>query len=236
MGKSTLLLQLVLKEAVICHIYNAMRKEESIESKIIDQISDKSLQDLAMDFTEIALDSMLENDIIRDIPIIGAISNIVKTSKNIRDKIFAKKILLLLQSLSECSLDQRKKFSLKIDQNPDEKQKVGEAVIVLLDKIDDMDKPKIIGNIFKAYINEFIDYPEFFKLSSIINKIILQDLILLKNSSGNLPMEISENLAFNGLMHIGILDEPLTFDKTHISPSLFYVKNKTAIKIIEFGF
>ncbi|WP_026932633.1 hypothetical protein [Christiangramia echinicola] len=214
-----------------------MSKEESIESKLIDQISDSSIQNLAADFTEIALDTILENEVLKDFPVIGTISNVIKASKNIRDKIFAKKVLLFLQSLNDCSLEQREKFTKQIDQNPKKKQKVGEAVIVLLDRIDDMDKPQIIGNLFKAYINEDINYDDFIKMSSIINKINLKDLILLKNSaSRDIPVDISENLAFNGLMNIGILDEPLTMDKTHISPTLYYVKNKIASKIFKFGF
>jgi hypothetical protein len=213
-------------------------KEDSIEIKLIDDLSNSEISKIAVDISEVALDSIFEDGILRDLPVVSTVVGIVKTSKNIRDKLYAKKILLFLQSSNDCAIEKREAFISKLNKNPKEKQKVGETIILILEKSDEMKKPIIIGNLFKAYLVEDISYSEFIKLSSIVNKTSVNDLYLLvkmRKDKKHLPTELAESLAINGLMSFGIMEQPLTMDMDKISPHLFYVPNKIAMKLLKFG-
>lgn len=211
---------------------------DKIGIKLIDEISSSSIGNIAIDISEVAIDSILEEGLLRDLPGLNIISGLIKTTKNIREKIFAKKILLFLQSLNDCELSKRQSFVNKFDSNPKKKQRIGETLIVILERIDNLEKPIVIGNLFKAYLIEEINYEEFLKMSSIVNKVDLNDLRLLKNAKNtkNVPTEILESLAINGLMNFGIMGQPLTSDMTETSPYLFYVTNKIGRKLLKFGF
>lgn len=213
-------------------------ESDNIEIKLIDEISNSAIENIAIDISEVALDSILEEGVLRDLPGLNIVNGLIRTTKNIREKIFAKKILLFLQSLNDCELSKRQSFVKQIDSNPKEKQRIGETLIAILERIDNFEKPKIIGNLFKAYLMEMINYEEFVKMSSIVNRIDLNDIKLLKNTNDikRVPTEILESLAINGLMSFGIMDQPLTADMTKISPHLFYVPNTVGRKLLKFGF
>lgn len=214
-------------------------KEDTLEIKLIDEISSPSVTQIATDFSEVALDSILENGILKDLPGFSILTGIVKTTRNIREKIFAKKLLLFLQSLNECDLGKRQEFVTKLNGDQKEKQKIGETLLIILERLENMEKPKIIGNLFKAYLEEQINYKDFTKVSGILSRIQLEDLMVLKNREvplKDMPTDTLEYLAMNGLMNIGILDQPLTMDMTKISPTLFYTPNKNAHMLFKYGF
>ena len=82
-------------------------------------------------------------------------------------------------------------------------------------------------------------YDTFKKVSGILTRIQMEDLNMLKNKLNNIndiPRDSIEFLAINGLMNIGILDQPLTFDMTKISPSLSYTPNNNAHTLLKYGF
>lgn len=53
----------------------------------------KDLTDVGTDFTEIGIDLFLDNEIIKDIPVVKTIFSLVKTGLAIRERCFAKNFL-----------------------------------------------------------------------------------------------------------------------------------------------
>lgn len=213
-------------------------KENSIEIKLIDEISKDNILKISEGISEVALDSLIEDGILKDFPGISFITGTIKTTLHIREKIFAKKILTFLSSLKDIPNEKRQLFINKLNQKKGFKQKLGETVIVLLEKIDNLEKPIIIGNLFKAYILEKISIEEFTKISSSVSRVDINDLMKFaryKEEKNTLPVEIKENLAFNGLMSISISTKPLTADMTEITQDLDYDENSTGRKLIEYG-
>jgi hypothetical protein len=212
---------------------------ESLEVKILDEISREHLETIFEDLTEVTLDSLMQDGVLKEIPIIATVVGLLKTSNNIREKIFAKKLLNFFYALKDIPIKKRIDFIQRLDETKGFKKKVGETIIVLLEQIDNLEKPKIIGNLFKAYILENISFHDFSKISSSVNRINLDDLVQFFESTRTgikLPQLIKENLAFNGLMSATILEQALTFDMTHISPDLDYFINEFGEKLIKYGF
>jgi len=214
-------------------------KEDSIEIKLIDEVSQDNITNIGSDLGEIALDSLFEDGVLKDIPVIGSITGLVKATINIREKIFAKKILKFLISLKDIPSEKRKAFVEEIDNEKGFKKKVGEAVIVLLEKIDDVNKAEILGNLFKAYVLNKLTYNDFVKISSALGNVNYSDLNLFAryyNEKKTLPTLVAEELAFNGLMSISIAPQKMTMDMTELKQELVYQINVFGRNLIEFGF
>lgn len=82
------------------------------------------------------------------------------------------------------------------------KQEVGETLLIILEKLDHMEKPMIIGKLFKARINGEIDLDKLLRLSSIVNKVFVHDLYKLSSYILVHPYEenVTEELFNTGLI------------------------------------
>ena len=214
------------------------KSEQTISTSLIENISDPNLGNTLTDVAELAIDTILDDGVLKDLPIIGTLVNITKATASIRDKIFAKKLLLFLKSLDSCPIDKRLKFIEKIEKKPKEKERLGEKLIILLERLDQMNKPMIIGNLFKAFMQEDLSYYEFSKISNIVSNVQLEDLYYLKDTEGpliDMSTDILEYLAMNGLMNIGI-SSPMNANDFNYASSIYYVPNSLAHKLFKFGF
>ena len=63
-----------------------------------------------------------------------------------------------------------------MEDNPSYQRQVGENLIMLLDRLDDLEKPSMISKVFKAYLNGNINYHQFLRFAAVIDKILVKDL------------------------------------------------------------
>ena len=176
-----------------------MENTESLEIKIIDEVGREKLSELTSDYAESTLDFFTENEALKDIPIFGTFFKIFKTVNNIKEQFFLKKLYKFLFHLKEIPLKNRIEF---INNLEEDKQKVGEKILILIDKLDDLDKPKMISNLFKATIEEKISYQEFLIISNAVSNSYINDLKELKREF--VPYDIQERLSHFGIFAISI--------------------------------
>lgn len=183
-----------------------MNENNNIEQSFLDTIKNDNLKDLATDYSELAFDSFLNDGLLKDIPFFGTLYKGFKGFLGVRDALFATKVYKFLTQIKDIPLDERKKFIEDIESEETEKIKVGQALLLILDKLDDLNKPKIIGNLFKATIKEQITYDVFLRLSSIVQRAFLSDLIKLNNS--NFYSEVTKDHFYSiGLMRAKIKED-----------------------------
>jgi hypothetical protein len=145
-----------------------------------ESIRSNSLIKISSDLFEVGLDTFLEDGILKDIPIIGTIVGLTKAGIGIRDKLFAKKILKFLFEIKDIPFEERKDFIEKINSDPSYATKVGESILLIIDKLDDFKKAELIGKLFVYSVNGTIDYETFLRLSIIIERCFISDLSKLK--------------------------------------------------------
>src|SRR5690606_4404137 len=172
-----------------------------ISDKLVEVIKDDNFQDTIVDLGETAIDTILEDGILRDIPFLGTIFGLTKATMSIQDKLFVKKILTFLLQLKDTDLEQRRKQIEKIDRDSKYKIKVGEKLLYIIDKCEDNEKAVYLGKLFQCYIEEKLSYEDFLRASKCIELTFLYDLKRFIKDKWY-QIDDAEDLAGAGIMSI----------------------------------
>lgn len=132
------------------------------------------------------------DDAIGFVPFGNTLVTLVKGVCDIPSMIFWSKMELYLNGISELSFEDRQKFSEKFA-NEEYKDFIT-RMIMLVDKIDDNRKAEIHANLTRALMQELLDIDTFFRLESIVNNIVYEDLIFLENNIRKHNLEYSVNI------------------------------------------
>ncbi|OGM74332.1 hypothetical protein A2382_02885 [Candidatus Woesebacteria bacterium RIFOXYB1_FULL_38_16] len=207
---------------------------KNMPNDIVKIIADENLDEIA-ELAEVGIDTFLDEGLIKDIPLASTVLGIFKTVTNIRDALFIKKIAKFLFKLSELSDQDKKKFSDEMAKNVDLRKKIGEKILLLLEKADDMGKPEIIANLFMAYLRSEIDFSTFSRLSEAINKLSVSDV---RNLGGNKDdQERNDRLVSVGLMTVIGMGNEHWKNTYSISKSFFnYDFTEDGKKMAKFAF
>lgn len=144
--------------------------------EIIDALS--NAKELTSDIVEMALDSVLSDGVIKDIPVIGSFMKLVSMGKNISGYLFARKLYEFYFNLKDIPKEKIEAFKQKLnDENISEE--VGERLLLIINQADEIEKCRVIGIIFSAYIEEKISHIECQRLCLAVNKVFIPDLTRL---------------------------------------------------------
>ena len=172
--------------------------EESIEKTL--ETSD--LANINSDLLELTIDSLMEDGIAKDLPIVGSLIGISKFGLKVREQIFLKKILKFLINLNGTTVAERSNFISKIEKEEKYNKKVGLAIILILDKLEDLEKPEIIGKLLAANIKGIINYETFLRISYLVQNLFIPDLKFLKEIKQGKEVDYDKQgeLYLSGLM------------------------------------
>jgi hypothetical protein len=161
---------------------------EKISNALTETLKNNELKNLAGDISEVALDNLINHDLLREIPVIKSLINITKGFSQIKDQLFLKKIIAFLSQSKKIKAEERRIMIDKIDNSKKYRLKIGEKLLYLIDKSDDWEKAELLSVFFNAFIKNKITYEEFIKTSKIFEKLTIYDLqvfqkIVKKNKS-----------------------------------------------------
>jgi hypothetical protein len=175
----------------------------NIPDKIVDTVISPELIDTGIDIAEICLDKLLDEDFLKEIPFIKTIFGITKGIISVRDKIFMAKVVTFLVSLKDISKEDREFFSRKISEDAEFKRKVGNDLIQILDRLNDLKKPEILAIIFTYFLKNKIDYDDFRRLGSAVDSAFIDDLAVLSGGDRTGPHDSNY---LSNLQHTGLTD------------------------------
>ncbi len=216
-----------------------MEQEEKAEISIINSIANDNTIEIASEIGELTLDQFMDDGILKEIPIIGSLYKTSKLVVGIRELLFAKKLYLFLSNLKSIPLEKRLTFVSKINENPKEKIKTGQRLILILEQLNDLDKPKIIANLFSAHIQEKITSEELYRLTSIVERAYLPDISSLEHFYFKHNFEKMDYLTSLGIIGINVYQPgsgTLQHGGTIQNPHISYVLNQLGISLLRYGF
>jgi len=182
---------------------------------LIQTLFRSELPDITQDIAEVALDSFLSEGVFREVPIVDTIVRLGKTYATIRDYFLLKKVLRFLGTVKEQTThSERDAFAETLDADENYGRRVGETLLVLLDRYDHIDKSRLMALLFSGYLRQEIDHDDFFRLSTAIDHAFIADLYtMLDYFAGKIPTEgpvasrVARNLYVSNLSDFYILTE-----------------------------
>lgn len=157
------------------------------------------------DFGNILLDAskdageILKSDLLNEIPFIRYIFSGLKAFKDISNLLLIKKIIKFLLQLNDIPQQDRMDFMGKLDSK--DREEIISSLILILDKLESLQKSEILGKILKSYIREKINKEEFFSLMHSIMIIDIKEIDFLRiyytSSSAVELAKVTENKLYN---------------------------------------
>jgi hypothetical protein len=167
----------------------------------MDKLNETS-RDLSVDFLEVGLDLITDNELLREIPILGSLVKIAIIKNSISEKLLLKKLDLFLNEFDKQAGSKKSDLLKKLDL-PEEKQKIGENLLLLIDKFDEFEKPQILAKIFVSYLSANITQLEFFRMGRAVNIAFIADLKNIVSGNQETPeQEVLQNILPAGLSKI----------------------------------
>lgn len=179
------------------------------------------------DIGEVMLDSVLDDGILKDIPIIGTIVGVGKCVKNLSDIFFVNKLRAFLFTIKD--VDPRKRFEAmeKWENDENYRGKVGEALLGMIGRCDDSVKSTWLSKLFYELVLKRNSHRLFMRAEKALSSLSVMDIQAFLNIPKDHYTYIREAecepFLGSGLYHspeIGeIEDGSLILDKKYCKPT-----------------
>ena len=150
-----------------------MQIDKEFKDSIINTIS---IKDQVTDVFEALIDLQIENEFVKDIPVLGWVAKSVGAVDKIKTNFLVNKILLFLKGISTISKEELILFENKYLSSKKNIDKFYEALLISIDRLNDRDKSIIISSLFKSLLHDRIDESFFLRSSNIVESIYIADL------------------------------------------------------------
>lgn len=192
------------------------------EQNALDQLGQTLLDvntDAAIDLAELAVDGLINDEVIKDIPIIRGVYGSLKSVKAIAEYYSRIKLYKFVMSAQSTDYDEKKwsSFRDKMNSNKSFFQKMLAEIIVFSDKQLDDKKNAVLGRIFAAFVNNKISYPDFQKMMGTLNVFLLSDEPTLESVYNSPQKESNANVSssLQRLFLLGLVNHYSPFERTH---------------------
>lgn len=185
-----------------------MKEKSVISNAEIVAKAGRDIIDSLADVAEAGLDSSSVELIYDEIPVIKTVAGLYKAGLSIREGLFAKKLHDFLKAASRASgpTKQERERAIMTFGGEENRQRVGETMILLLDRTEDMQKPKLLGCIMGWLMTGRLSCSDAMTLSAVVDRIIFEDINLLARArpsidvTGGTDFSAVHRLQASGLM------------------------------------
>jgi hypothetical protein len=178
----------------------------SVEVSLVQAIGSSQLPELTIDIAEAALDQFLVDGLLKDVPVLGSIVRAARLSIDINNYLFLRKLARFLLRLGEVPEATRKSFVGELHGDPGRRREVGERLMLILNRLDDISKADLLGRLFKAYVMGRLSYELFSRASTALDRASVYSLRSLERyyaaSSTPLSEEELQDLSNAGLVTV----------------------------------
>lgn len=129
--------------------------------------------DLTIDYGEIALDSIIEDDLISEIPIVKTVATVYKIGAAIKERIILKNLLVFFKEFHSGDVEKKKlaNFHHKLLSNENYRKKICEIIIIYNERFTETIKSKVVAQLLLSHINQELEFKNFNNLVMIVDSI-----------------------------------------------------------------
>lgn len=138
--------------------------------------------DIVGDLAEVGLDAIMEDGILKDIPILSTVVGLYRIGHTIRERHEIKQLALFVAELNRGCIDESKRKQLieKLNSDTRKSKQEMEYILVVLDSYLEYEKPQMLARLFIACSQETITWAEFAEYASMVKQLIPGDVKLLE--------------------------------------------------------
>lgn len=158
---------------------------------LVASVEAKTLVPVAEGTIEALVDGVLDDGLLKDLPVVSTLVAFGKVGFSIRDRLLTQKIEKFLSEVATLSWAERASAVDDLAGTEGKQEKVGSLLLDMLDKADMEEKPRLLGKLFVALGRGEILSDDYLRMVTMINGVYIGDLQALAESN-----EV-ENLAMN---------------------------------------
>lgn len=170
---------------------------------------DTSIADIGLDFLELGIDSVLQDGLLKDIPIVGTIVGVGKFAQNVHDRNLLRQTLAFIKEFNSGRISSKKikKHQAKLLRNPKLMEKELGRILILLDKNLEIVKSVFEAKFYSAYVDSQISWNEFCELCDVTDRLFFSDLDNLKEAYTNngVTKQMPISYKHDRLISVGLL-------------------------------
>ncbi|WP_439505758.1 hypothetical protein [Sediminibacterium sp.] len=164
-------------------------------------IKSKELKDISTELVEKVLDNKITDEVVKEIPILKTIIAVKNIYNTYTDRIFIKKAMSVLLELGELNEVEKDAF---LEDLEDIDETAVEKILMSVDKLETLKKCKVFGRLCKLKARGEFYVDQFLRLTNLIQRAYLDDLILVKNFNRLERKEIYEE-EYYPLIALGLI-------------------------------
>ncbi len=154
-------------------------QKNSVGDSILKGACNPKSTDLAVQLGEIGLDSLMDEGVLKQIPFLKGIIACKKTWEAIHDQLFLRKVASFILACPDFTEAEREQFAKQHLNDAKSARQLGDSIVLILDRLDDLEKPQMIAKVFAALVRGKIDLATFRRLATAIDIGFLDDLLAL---------------------------------------------------------
>lgn len=172
---------------MICALGHCCRGASSSHlGAIMPERKERTILEAFLETSEVIVDALTDDNVLAGVPVIGSAFKIARAADSIRDRAFAAKLARFADGLGTISVHEKEQYVRKLKSNPEEAARVGETLVLVLDRFIDLEKPELLARVFVGYLEGNLSASEFHRLSQAIDSAFTEDINALL-SAGTLP-------------------------------------------------
>ena len=136
------------------------------------------------EYLELGLDALVEDGLLKDIPIVSTAVAVYKIGKSIRERHYVAKLVSFLNGINNGIVDEEKheKYRKKFATNEKFRNQELEYILILTDRYIGFDKPQMLAKLYLAYLDEIINWMTFIKYAECIDRFLPGDQLVLDST------------------------------------------------------
>lgn len=129
------------------------------------------------EYVELGLDALVEDGILKDIPIVSTAVAVYRIGKSIRERHHIAKLVSFINEINKgvAGGGKREEYRDKFTSNEKFRNQELEYILILIDRYISFDKPQLLAKLYLAYLDGIIIWEEFTMYAEVIDRFLLLD-------------------------------------------------------------
>lgn len=164
-----------------------MDDDQKVSRALDSAFVDEHLSDLLKDMSEFAIDTVTDNEVLKDIPVLSTLANVVGITKRVREDYLARKLFIIVTDAGRIPTSERLAFAKRFERNQRAREQLFELLVHVLDEVRSAERVKMVSALFSALVRGIIVEAAFRRLCDLVPYLEHTHLDTLRTLSRDVP-------------------------------------------------